>query len=354
MSDRQAMGSDVHWMQAALEQAELAGAAGEVPVGAVIVHRGELLAAAGNAPIALNDPSAHAEMRALRQAAQQLGNYRLEDCELFVTLEPCAMCAGALLQARLKRVVFAVPEPKTGAAGSVVDLFALPLLNHHTRVEQGLLAESCQRTLQSFFKQRRRAHKQLREAQALRQDALRTAEERFSPWQPAGFETCYWADLPELQGLRLHALRRASGVDTAAPVVLCLHGPKEWSLAWVDWLPQSNWRDANWLCPDLIGFGRSDKPKRGAQHTLDWHARVLWAWLQHLKVSTLHILCHPDMLPLGQHLAVLAGSSVVQLSVQDLPTLSPAARAAPFPDRGHQAGPRAFQKLLAASTRPAS
>lgn len=142
-------------MQLALAQAALAGAVGEVPVGAVVIRNGVVIACGHNAPIASHDPSAHAEMQALRAAAQVLGNYRLPECELFVTLEPCAMCAGAMFHARLKRVVFGASDPKTGAAGSVIDLFAQTQLNHQTQVRGGILAQSCAAVLQDFFKQRR-------------------------------------------------------------------------------------------------------------------------------------------------------------------------------------------------------
>ena len=142
-------------MQLALAQAALAGAAGEVPVGAVVVRDGVVIACGHNAPIASHDPSAHAEMQALRAAAQILGNYRLPECELFVTLEPCAMCAGAMLHARLKRVVFGASDPKTGAAGSVINLFAQTQLNHQTQVQGGIQAQECAAVLQDFFKQRR-------------------------------------------------------------------------------------------------------------------------------------------------------------------------------------------------------
>lgn len=146
---------DAHWMRIALQQAELARLRGEVPVGAVMVHAGEMVASGFNQPIALHDPSAHAEMLALRAAGQALKNYRLPGVELFVTLEPCAMCAMALLHARVARVVYAASDPKTGAAGSVLDLFAHPQLNHHTSVTRGVLAEESAALLQSFFRGRR-------------------------------------------------------------------------------------------------------------------------------------------------------------------------------------------------------
>jgi tRNA(adenine34) deaminase len=147
--------TDEQAMQLALAQAALASAAGEVPVGAVVLRDGVVIAHGHNAPIGRHDPSAHAEMQALRAAAQILENYRLPDCELFVTLEPCAMCAGAMLHARLKRVVYGAPDPKTGAAGSVIDLFAQSQLNHQTRVQGGVLTQECAAVLQAFFKQRR-------------------------------------------------------------------------------------------------------------------------------------------------------------------------------------------------------
>ena len=149
--------TDTEAMQLALAQAGLAAAAGEVPVGAVVLREGQLVAVGRNAPIQNRDPSAHAEINALRAAAQAIGNYRLIDCELYVTLEPCAMCAGAMLHARLKRVVFGAADPKTGAAGSVLDLFADSRLNHQTQVQGGLLADLCSSLLQDFFKQKRRS-----------------------------------------------------------------------------------------------------------------------------------------------------------------------------------------------------
>jgi tRNA(adenine34) deaminase len=146
---------DAAWMSEALALAEAALARGEVPVGAVVVCEGRIVGRGGNAPIARSDPTAHAEIVALREAAAALGNYRLPACELFVTLEPCAMCAGAILHARLARLVFGATDPKTGACGSVIDLFARRELNHHTRVERGVAAERCAALLTGFFAARR-------------------------------------------------------------------------------------------------------------------------------------------------------------------------------------------------------
>jgi tRNA(adenine34) deaminase len=145
-------------MRQALAAAQAAAARGEVPVGAVLVQGGELLATGHNTCVAGSDPTAHAEIAALRQAALRLGNYRLEGCTLYVTLEPCAMCAGAMLHARLARVVYGAPDPKTGAAGSVLDLFADPRLNHQTSVQGGVLASECGALLQDFFRQRRASY----------------------------------------------------------------------------------------------------------------------------------------------------------------------------------------------------
>lgn len=147
---------DTRFMREALAQAALAQAAGEVPVGAVLVRDGEVLATGFNQPIGRHDPSAHAEMLALRAGAARLGNYRLVDCDLYVTLEPCAMCAGAIQHARIRRVVFGAADPKTGACGSVVDLFAEPRLNHHAVVVPGVLAAECGASLSAFFAERRR------------------------------------------------------------------------------------------------------------------------------------------------------------------------------------------------------
>jgi len=145
------------FMQLALEQARRAWAQGEVPVGAVVVKDGEVIATGYNQPIGSHDPTAHAEIVALRAAADKLGNYRLPGCELYVTLEPCAMCSGAMMHARLARVVYAAVDPKTGACGSVLNLFGEAQLNHHTEVVGGVLAEQSSAMLKQFFAERRAA-----------------------------------------------------------------------------------------------------------------------------------------------------------------------------------------------------
>ncbi|MFM0505585.1 tRNA adenosine(34) deaminase TadA [Paraburkholderia caffeinilytica] len=155
---------DLRFMALAQAAAEEARAAGEVPVGAVLVRGDEVIARGFNHPIGAHDPSAHAEMIALRAAAQAVENYRLPGCELYVTLEPCLMCAGAIMHARIARVVFGARDPKTGACGSVVDAFANPQLNHHTTVTGGVLENECGAALKSFFAERRRASREARAA----------------------------------------------------------------------------------------------------------------------------------------------------------------------------------------------
>ena len=144
------------FMARALELAQCGAELGEVPVGAVVVMDGRIVGSGFNAPIGRHDPTAHAEIQALRDAAQNLGNYRLVNCDLYVTLEPCAMCAGAIMHARVARLFYGAADPKTGACGSVVDLFREARLNHHTAVYGGMLAEECGQALSDFFAARRR------------------------------------------------------------------------------------------------------------------------------------------------------------------------------------------------------
>ena len=146
---------DNEFMGLALDLAREAGAAGEVPVGALVVVDGDIVGRGFNQPIVRHDPTAHAEIMALRDASARLGNYRLPGSTLYVTLEPCAMCAGAILHARVGRIVFGASDPKTGAAGSVIDLFAESRLNHHTTLLGGILADECGSLLSGFFAARR-------------------------------------------------------------------------------------------------------------------------------------------------------------------------------------------------------
>jgi len=152
--------NDNTFMQMALSLAKEAAQNGEVPVGAIVVKDGIIIGRGSNAPIAQHDPSAHAEIQAMRDAAKNIGNYRLVDCTLYVTLEPCAMCAGAIQHARIARLVYGASDPKTGACGSVINLMAEERLNHHTEVTGGVMAQECGSLLSQFFAGRRKSGKQ--------------------------------------------------------------------------------------------------------------------------------------------------------------------------------------------------
>lgn len=368
-------------MRLALRQAAVAGAAGEVPVGAVVLHQGRVVGVGRNAPIGTHDPTAHAEIVALRAAAQTLGNYRLDDCELFVTLEPCAMCSGALLHARLRRVVYGAADPKTGAAGSVIDLFAQDRLNHHTVVQGGVLADDCGALLSDFFRQRRA--QQRREAHPLRDDALRTPEERFTdlpdyPWAPH-----YLSDLPPLAGLRLHYLDE--GPTDAPRTWLCLHGNPAWSYLYRRMIPVFRAAGDRVVAPDLIGFGKSDKPKKDGFHRFGWHREVLLALIERLDLRNVVLVVQdwggllgltlpmaapqryrglllmntllatgdtplsPGFLAWREMCAQKPLYGVGRLFARGNPHLTPAECAAydaPFPDAGHRAALRAFPRRV--------
>lgn len=339
---------DAHWMALALAEARFAAEAGEVPVGAVLVKDGRLIASGRNTPVAQHDPSAHAEINALRAGAAALGNYRLDGCELFVTLEPCAMCSGAMLHSRLARVVYGAADPKTGAAGSVLDLFAEPRLNHHTQVQGGVLAQECAAVLQAFFQQRRSAARA--QAEPLRDDALRTPNERFDALSGYGFAPHYVQDLPSQHGWRMHYIdERGEGDGTGAACCLCLHGPGEWGYFFRHLVGLPGVRT---LVPDLIGFGRSDKPKREASHRLEWHRDVLLEWLDRVQPgSTPMALVHSDA---GSGLAALLMAAAPERFAAAL--VAPEGRErigdawrAPFPDRGYEAALRALGPVATSS-----
>lgn len=375
------MATDEYHMQQALALARQAAETGEVPVGAVLVHQGQVIASGHNRPIGAHDPTAHAEIMALRDAAQQLGNYRLEDCELYVTLEPCPMCAGALLHARLKRVVFGATDPKTGAAGSVLDLFAYGQLNHQTQVRGGVMAEECGALLQSFFQRKREIQRRL--SQPVREDAVRTPEERFAdlpgyPWPPH-----YLSELPALGGLRLHYLDE--GPQDAPLTWLCLHGNPSWSYLYRKMIPVFLAAGHRVVAPDLIGFGKSDKPKKEAAHSFSWHRQVLLEFVERLELehvvlvvqdwggllgltlplaapqryqglllmntllATGDVPLSPGFLAWREMCAKQPDFDVGRLLARGNPQMSAAECAAynaPFPDRGHRAALRAFPPMV--------
>jgi tRNA(adenine34) deaminase len=269
--------TDEQGMQLALAQARAAAAAGEVPVGAVVVKDGQVIATGRNSPIASHDPTAHAEVMALREAARVLGNYRLEGCTLYVTLEPCSMCSGAMLHARLDRVVFGAADPRTGAAGSVLNLFDHRQLNPQTQVMGGVLAEECGQMLRDFFKPRRI------NTDPVREDALRTPDTAFAglpdyPWQPR-----YVNDLPSIAGLRMHYLDEG---DANAPLTwLCLHGNPAWSYLYRKMIPVWLAAGHRVVAPDLIGFGKSDKPKKDSFHQFETHRQSLLDLIERLDLQ---------------------------------------------------------------------
>jgi tRNA(adenine34) deaminase len=373
--------TDDEAMALALAQARAAEAAGEVPVGAVVVKDGVVVGAGRNAPVGQHDPSAHAEVQALREAGRTLGNYRLDGCTLYVTLEPCAMCAGAMLHARLARVVYGARDPKTGAAGSVVDLFAQAVLNHQTSVSGGVMEDDCAALLGSFFRRRRDAARAA--AQPVRDDAVRTPEHRFAqlpgyPWAPH-----YVSDLPALSGLRMHYLDE--GPADAPTVWLCLHGNPAWSYLYRRMIPVFLAAGGRVLAPDLPGFGKSDKPKKESAHRFGWHRQVLLEFVERLDLRRVVLVVQdwggllgltlpmdaperydgllvmntllatgdaplsPGFLAWREMCASRPDFEVGRLFARGNPHLTAeecAAYDAPFPDRGHRAALRAFPPMV--------
>ncbi len=336
------MTSDSFFMRMALVQAMEAQASGEVPVGAVVVKDGQVIGLGRNAPIGLADPSAHAEIVAMRVAAQALGNYRLDGCELYVTLEPCSMCAGAMLHARIQRMVYGAKDPKTGAAGSALDLFANTQINHHTHVVAGVLADECSAVLQSFFSARRQ--ELALKAQPLRDDALRTALSAFSALADYPFVARFFSAHAALHGWRMHYLDE--GPANSGSAVLCLHDVPGWSYRYRQLIPALSALGIRVVAPDLIGFGLSDKPKKDAVHTLGLHLDSLQRLVEHLHLSNLLLICAGAGVHLAQLLARQLSTPIHQV-VQALPEVSPTADKLPFPDRGYQAGLRAVPMLVA-------
>jgi len=334
---------DAHFMHLALQQAALAAAEGEVPVGAVVVQEGRVIGTGRNRPIQSCDPSAHAEILALREAASALGNYRLDDCTLYVTLEPCAMCSGGILHGRLKRVVFGAADPKTGCAGSVLNLFENARLNHQTEVTGGVMSAHAGALLQEFFRHKRAQQKT--DAMPLREDALRTPEHCFAQLLGNEWEPHYTSDLPSLVGLRLHFIDE--GPRNGDRVLLVLHPVPGWSHLCHDVVADGLAQGWRMLVPDLIGFGRSDKPKREAAHSPDFHLSYLTELLQHLNVHDVELVSAGDLPWLVQGLLLQSQDRIFSSKLMSLPLPTNsatqwAALAAPYPDAGHRAAERAF------------
>jgi tRNA(adenine34) deaminase len=382
---------DAQFLELALQQAREAAAKGEVPVGAVVVKNGQVIATGHNSPISSHDPTAHAEMNALRSAAAALGNYRLDDCDVYVTLEPCAMCAGAMLHARIHRVVYAAPEPKTGAAGSVLNLFDTAL-NHQTQIQiatdlgasYAYSAGASSQLMQDFFsKKRLEQQKEHAMSHPLHPDALRAPDACFANLPGYDFEPHYLSDLPALQGLRMHYLDE--GAKDAKNTYLCLHGNPAWSYLYRKMIPIFAQSGARVIAPDMIGFGRSDKPKKDSFHSFTWHRQCLLEFIERLDLKNI-VLVVQDWggilgLTLPMHApqryqrlvvmntALACGDTpltegfkawremcakkpdfdIAKLFARGNPQMTPeecAAYMAPFPAAGHRAATRAFPQMV--------
>ncbi len=349
--------ADAHFLRLAWAQAQAAQAAGEVPVGAVLVHQGQVIATGHNQVIAQHDPSAHAEIVALRRAGQYLRNYRLQDCELFVTLEPCAMCAGAIAHARLARVLYGARDARAGAAGSVLNVLQASGISYQPQAlcaqDNGALDAALRADLQQLLPDFFRAKRQPA-TWPLRPDALRTPAARFAAW-PETAASRYTKDLPALAGLRMHYWDSlaAGGAESAGGqhTYLCLHDGQGWSQDFADFFAQHG-GSARVLVPDLPGFGRSDKPKK-------WPAikRAAGAWWEQLLLEYVQTLA-PQALQSGQLQCVFASAShpmraVLQQALSapmrpqmpDLCITLPRHRPwqdAPYPDAGHLAALRTW------------
>lgn len=353
---------DAHFLRLALAQAQAAGAAGEVPVGAVLVHQGQVIATGHNAVIGTHDPSAHAEIVALRRGGQYLGNYRLQDCELYVTLEPCAMCAGAIAHARLARVVYGVRDVRAGAAGSVLDVLADSGISHKPQAicaqeeggEDSALLEDLADLLPHFFHAKRQA--KLPPAWPLRPDALRTPESCFLVLEqelgprPAAH---YCQDLPSLAGLRMHywdSLGAELGAKAEGVVDVCLHDGDGWSQDFAAFYAERA-AAARVLVPDLPGFGRSDKLKKRSVYSPAWWLQVLLEWLEAVapqawRTGQLRLVLqnaqHPLLPLLWQARPELQG----QVWVMPAGSARRAWQQLPYPDAGHRAGILAWRSCF--------
>lgn len=348
--------TDRQHMAEALLQAQLANDFGEVPVGAVVVREGIVIGTGFNAMIRSNDPTAHAEIVAIRAAASRVGNYRLEGCDLFVTLEPCAMCVGAILHARIQRVVFGAYDPKTGAAGSVLDAFGISKLNHQTRVRAGVMEDECSALLLGFFRSRRIQQRQERLANhPLRDDALRTPEAAFEPLGKSKYCSNYISHLRTLSGLRMHYLDEGPG--NAVRTVLLIHASPFWSYWFQNKLLTLTTEGFRVVVPDLIGFGKSDKPKRRSAHSAAFHNQVLAELVQHLGVRNLISVLQNGRCEVGWNLPFLLPPTVVCRTIYALPECLTNGQLeywqrAPFPNVGYTAAIAAFGGLLRAQVPP--
>ena len=275
--------SDEYFMQLAIAQAAEAEQAGEVPVGAVVVQSGIVVGVGRNKTLETGDPTAHAEVIALREAALAIGNHRLDGLELFVTLEPCPMCTGAIFHSRLSRLVYGAADPKTGSAGSVINLFKIPQLNHHTDLTEGVLARQCSQQLKSFFKalRLRKDENKLR----LRDDALRSRKEDFAVFYEFLKNGNFWMSS---EGWRVHYID--VGDASASKTILCLHDLPFWSYQFSELIEQLILLGYRVIALDLIGCGLSDKPKKSGWHTAQNHANIINEFIKFFDFGSLRII----------------------------------------------------------------
>ena len=280
-------------MRVALAQAQRAAQNAEVPVGAAIYQRGVLIAQAHNAPISLCDPSAHAEVLVLKEAAKVLGNYRLEDCTLYVSLEPCAMCAGAIFNARVREVVYAARDAKSGAAGSVVDLFADSRLNHQTRIRGGVLEEQSAALLQDFFQAQRRVRRQaaVRAKSFLREDAVRRSLESLPCFESSTLSSSFYV-LKAVPGMRLHYLHGEPSCSPSGKTYVCLHGANTCAAVFEPVFASLFGSGARVLAPDALGFGASDRFKKSRAYDFALLMQSLLEWLVFMDLKDVCFITH--------------------------------------------------------------
>lgn len=363
------MHSHEYFMQLALEQAQIGETVGEIPVGAVLTLGGTVVAVGYNQTVSKCDPTAHAEIIAIRKAAEILGNYRLTQCALYVTLEPCAMCMGAILHSRISKLYFGAVDPKTGACGSVLNIPGEPRINHHCEAHGGILQMQCAQHLTAYF-QRLRDDKRRNFHVFLREDALRMDPRTLAPLIPRA-ESLPIDDLSASEGLRVQTWRSPHSSQSPECLVLCLHGATSWSYLYRDLFSAEIPADVAVWAIDLPGYGGSDKTKKGQElRDSAFQIRILTELLQRVTAQRIHIVAQDIGCGLGMRLAAaipdrIFGFTLLNPAGSDLkPSDSdgmPAVRSrqqftayinklsegeesvakalcAPYPDAGHMAG----------------
>lgn len=354
-------------MQLALQQAHLAEELGEIPVGAVVLLDGKVVGVGHNQTIGTCDPTAHAEVVALRAAAKFLGNYRLDQCSLYVTLEPCPMCMGAILHSRIAKVFFGAFDPKTGACGSVLNLPNDPRINHHCEVVGGVSQAQCSQHLSRYFEHLRTSKRHARRPRT-REDALRLTEGTLSTYME-GVESQLVDDLQAADGLRVQTWKSPEASRTPQHLVLCLHGATSWSYIYRDLLRTSRPENVMLWAVDLPGHGGSDKTKKGLEFNVKNQLALLCELLERSSASSIHVLGQDTGCELAVHVAsrlpertasltlfnpvchdaksFILGGTPIRSRQQFLAALgrqcegapgSIAALSAPYPDAGHMAG----------------